>query len=120
MPSPVAAAVVLTDEERARLEAWARRPKSAQALAMRARIVLAGVLSFVPYVGTITGFVTSMGLAFGQFSDPLSIGLVRPRPRQNPRGCHGRFVSSSTGIPPSLEWLGPYATIAGTITGPRN
>ena len=38
--------------------------------------VLAGVLSFVPYVGTITGFVTSMGLAFGQFSDPLSIGLV--------------------------------------------
>jgi transposase len=41
MPSPVAAAVVLTDEERAQLEAWARRPKSAQALAMRARIVLA-------------------------------------------------------------------------------
>jgi transposase len=41
MPSPVAAAVVLTDDERARLEAWARRPKSAQALAMRARIVLA-------------------------------------------------------------------------------
>jgi predicted PurR-regulated permease PerM len=38
--------------------------------------LLAGVLSFVPYVGTITGFVTSMGLAFGQFSDPLSIGLV--------------------------------------------
>jgi predicted PurR-regulated permease PerM len=38
--------------------------------------VLAGVLSFVPYVGTITGFLTSMGLAFGQFSDPLSIGLV--------------------------------------------
>ena len=38
--------------------------------------VLAGLLSFVPYVGTITGFVTSMGLAFAQFSDPLSIGLV--------------------------------------------
>jgi len=38
--------------------------------------VLAGVLSFVPYVGTITGFVTSMGLAFAQFSDPLWIGLV--------------------------------------------
>ncbi len=41
MPSPVAAAVVLTDEERAQLEAWARRRKSAQFLAMRARIVLA-------------------------------------------------------------------------------
>jgi transposase len=33
--------VVLTDDERAQLEAWARRPKSAQALALRARIVLA-------------------------------------------------------------------------------
>jgi predicted PurR-regulated permease PerM len=38
--------------------------------------VLAGLLSFVPYVGTITGFVTSMGLAFAQFPDWLSIGLV--------------------------------------------
>jgi transposase len=37
----VAAAVVLTGDERAQLEAWARRPKSAQALALRARIVLA-------------------------------------------------------------------------------
>ena len=41
MPSRVAAAVVLTEDERAQLEAWARRPKSAQFLAMRARIVLA-------------------------------------------------------------------------------
>ena len=30
----------LTDEERATLERWARRPKSAQALALRCRIVL--------------------------------------------------------------------------------
>ncbi len=41
MPSPVAAVVVLTDDERAQLQAWARRPKSAQALALRSRIVLA-------------------------------------------------------------------------------
>jgi transposase len=33
--------VLLADEERERLEAWARRPKSAQALAQRSRIVLA-------------------------------------------------------------------------------
>ena len=33
--------VVLSDEERATLERWARRPKSAQALALRCRIVLA-------------------------------------------------------------------------------
>lgn len=32
--------VVLSDEERATLERWARRPKSAQALALRCRIVL--------------------------------------------------------------------------------
>jgi transposase len=32
---------VLTDEERVTLERWARRPKSAQALALRCRIVLA-------------------------------------------------------------------------------
>jgi predicted PurR-regulated permease PerM len=38
--------------------------------------LLAGVLSFIPYVGTIVGFVTSMGLAFIQFSDPIWIGVV--------------------------------------------
>jgi transposase len=41
MPSPYAPAVGLTDDERAQLEAWARRPASAQALALRSRIVLA-------------------------------------------------------------------------------
>jgi len=38
--------------------------------------LLAGILSFIPYVGTIVGFVTSMGLALLQFSDPLWIGAV--------------------------------------------
>src|SRR5688500_14944129 len=33
--------IVLTDEERVVLERWARRPKTSQGLAMRARIVLA-------------------------------------------------------------------------------
>ena len=41
MPSPVAVVVELSDVERAQLVAWARRPKSAQALAQRSRIVLA-------------------------------------------------------------------------------
>jgi hypothetical protein len=35
------AELVLTDDERQTLERWARRPKSAQALALRCRIVLA-------------------------------------------------------------------------------
>ena len=38
---PVRADVVLSDEEREVLERWARRPNSAQALALRCRIVLA-------------------------------------------------------------------------------
>ncbi|ARR77777.1 Phosphoribosylaminoimidazole carboxylase catalytic subunit [Mycobacterium intracellulare subsp. yongonense] len=33
--------MVLSDEERDQLRGWARRPKSAQALALRSRIVLA-------------------------------------------------------------------------------
>jgi transposase len=41
MPDPRALDVVLTDDERETLERWARRPNSAQALALRCRIVLA-------------------------------------------------------------------------------
>jgi transposase len=41
MPIPFAAEIDLTDEERAQLEAWARRRTSAQGLADRSRIVLA-------------------------------------------------------------------------------
>jgi transposase len=40
MPSSLLVAVELTDDERARLEAWTRRRTSAQALALRSRIVL--------------------------------------------------------------------------------
>lgn len=41
MPSNVATRIELSDDERAQLEAWARRRTSAQALALRSRIVLA-------------------------------------------------------------------------------
>jgi transposase len=41
MASPVLEPLVLTADERATLERWARRPTSAQALALRCRIVLA-------------------------------------------------------------------------------
>ena len=41
MPSPVPTPIELTDDERAQLEAWERRRSSAQALALRSRIVLA-------------------------------------------------------------------------------
>ena len=41
MPSSVAVRIDLTDDERAQLEAWARRRTTAQALALRSRVVLA-------------------------------------------------------------------------------
>jgi transposase len=41
MPSPVPTRIELTDDERAQLVAWERRRSSAQALALRSRIVLA-------------------------------------------------------------------------------
>ena len=41
MPLPFAAEIELTEDERAELEAWARRRTSAQGLAQRSRIVLA-------------------------------------------------------------------------------
>ena len=40
MASPILDVLELTDDERSTLERWARRPKSAQALALRCRIVL--------------------------------------------------------------------------------
>jgi transposase len=41
MPIPTAVAIELSDDERTRLEAWSRRRSTAQALALRSRIVLA-------------------------------------------------------------------------------
>ncbi len=41
MPAPTAVVIELSDDERARLEAWSRRRSTAQALALRSRIVLA-------------------------------------------------------------------------------
>jgi transposase len=41
VPNPILVELVLSVAERSQLEAWARRPKSAQALALRSRIVLA-------------------------------------------------------------------------------
>lgn len=38
--------------------------------------LLAGLLTFIPYVGSLTGFVVSMAIAIGHFEDPWSIALV--------------------------------------------
>jgi transposase len=41
MPTPIAVAIELSEDERERLESWSRRRTTAQALALRSRIVLA-------------------------------------------------------------------------------
>jgi predicted PurR-regulated permease PerM len=38
--------------------------------------LLAGLLTFIPYVGSLTGFAVSMAIAIGQFNEPLPIVLV--------------------------------------------
>ena len=35
-----------------------------------------GFIAFIPYIGAFTGFVLSLGIAFSQFNDWYSIGLV--------------------------------------------
>jgi transposase len=41
MPAPHAVPITVSEADRLTLQSWARRPKTAQALALRARIVLA-------------------------------------------------------------------------------
>jgi hypothetical protein len=41
MPAPHALPITVSEADRFTLQSWARRPKTAQALALRARIVLA-------------------------------------------------------------------------------
>ena len=58
MPTPHAAEIVLTADERAELEGWARRRTSAAGLAMRSRIVLAAADG-----GTNTDLAERLGLS---------------------------------------------------------
>jgi len=58
MPYPKAAEVILSDDERATLERWARRPNSAQAFAFRCRVVLACAEG-----ATTTAVAARMGLS---------------------------------------------------------
>jgi transposase len=75
--------VVLSDDEREQLQAWVRRPKSAQALALRSRIVLAceGVSSntqIARELGVTRGMVTKWRNRFA--ADRLDGLLDEPRP----------------------------------------
>jgi transposase len=83
MPDPKAAEVVLSDEERSQLEAWARRPTSAQSLATRSRIVLAAAdggtnVEVAARLGLTRGTVAKWRSRF--VTDRLDGLLDEPRP----------------------------------------
>ena len=83
MPSPVAPVVVLTDGERAQLVAWSRRARSANALAMRSRIVLAAAdgLTNTAIAGKLDIHVSSARKWRSRFVvDRLDGLLDEPRP----------------------------------------
>ena len=63
MPSPILEPLELTDDERSTLERWARRPTSAQALALRCRIVLACATG-----QSNTAVAKELGIRFGTVS----------------------------------------------------
>src|SRR6185312_11081325 len=62
MPNPVAVPIVLSDDEREQLQAWSRRPTSAQALAARSRVVLA--------------CADAAGAAHGQIAEDLGVSRI--------------------------------------------
>jgi transposase len=77
--------IELSDEERAELEAWARRPTSAQALAQRSRIVLAAAdglknVEIAERLGVGRPMVTKWRNRFGEHR--LDGLLDEPRPGQ--------------------------------------
>ena len=90
MPSPFAPAVTLTEDELAQLVAWSRRSKSANALAMRSRIVLAAAdgLGNTPIADKLDIHITSARKWRWRFVADRLEGLL-----DEPRPCRPRTVS---------------------------
>ena len=110
MPNPHAAEIVLTADERAQLEGWARRRTSAAGLAMRSRIVLAAAEG-----GSNTELSQRLGLAIStvrrwrnRFAALRLDGLLdEPRPGR-PRVVDDSQVEAL--ITATLETTPPDAT----------
>jgi transposase len=83
VPTPIAAVVVLTDAERAQLVSWSRRATSANAIALRSRIVLAaadglGNTAIAEKLGIAVGTARKWRARF--LTDRLEGVLDEPRP----------------------------------------
>jgi transposase len=83
MPTPTAVAIELSEDERVRLESWSRRRKTAQALALRSRIVLCAAdglsnSQIAEQIGVSRQTVTKWR---GRFAESRLEGLLdEPRP----------------------------------------
>jgi transposase len=110
VPTPYAAKIVLTADERAELEGWARRRTSAAGLAMRSRIVLAAADG-----GSNTELSERLGLSIttvrrwrNRFAEQRLDGLVdEPRPGR-PRVVGDDQIEAL--ITATLETTPPNAT----------
>ncbi len=93
--------LILTDDERAKLEAWVRRPKTAQRLALRSRIVLAaaagrGNTAIAAELGTC---LPTVGKWRQRFLDRRLDGLTdepRPGPPRTVTDAHVEDVVTRT------------------------
>src|SRR5439155_1766182 len=103
---PQRAGVVLSDEEREVLERWARRPKSAQALALRCRIVLAAAdgESSKEIAGRLGCNRSTVGRWRGRFAERGLDGLHdEPRPGMPARQTHDYVRHGTTNLYAALD-----------------
>ena len=105
MPTPTAVQIILTDEERDALQAWTARRKTGQALAMRARIVLAAA-----------GQLTNREIADLEGVSPPTVTKWRNRFAQH--RLEGLLDEPRPGRPRTITDEQVEAVIARTLEGP--
>ena len=105
MPTPTAVQIVLTDEERAALQAWTARRKTGQALALRARIVLAAA-----------GQLTNREIAALEGVSPPTVTKWRNRFAE--RRLEGLLDEPRPGRPRTITDEQVEAVITRTLEGP--
>src|SRR3712207_9180993 len=111
MANPRAVPITLSADNRARLQGWARRRKTAQALATRARVVLACAEPGSTNGGVAQALGVSrptVALWRGRFAGPGPGGPPgEPRPRAPPQTTHQQVAPAVTN---TLEATPPDAT----------